>query len=119
MRIAGCQFSRCLGASSIEEVRARGSRGVALRGEAQVGERTVAIPVGDELDHLAVANVVEVRPPAADLRNIKAADLAAPTEADQQEDPFVVELAVARRLALVRRKRVARQTRKQRLLGDD
>src|SRR4051812_39031427 len=70
------------------------SSGVGLLRQAEIGERALAVPVSDEPRHLAVLDEHEVRYLRLHRSKVEAAGLAAPAEAEKDEHPAIVEVAV-------------------------
>jgi hypothetical protein len=67
------------------------------RREPEVGERTLAIEVNDEVRDLAVADVEQIRRPRPQLPDLQPTRLAPPAAVGVHENALVIEL-----LALVR-----------------
>ena len=65
-----------------------------LRCEAEVRERVLTIPVGDDPRHLAAPDVEQARPLCLHLAELQPARRAAPARDIQHEDTLTVELAV-------------------------
>jgi hypothetical protein len=70
----------------------------ARRGEPEVGERVVAVPVDDVPRHPAAVDVEQGRCLCPQLSDLQPACFAVPAEADERDDTLVVELAVLLRL---------------------
>jgi hypothetical protein len=60
----------------------------------EVGERALAVQVGDDPGHLASADVEQNRRPRRHLGNLKSARLATPAPVHEHEDTLAVELTV-------------------------
>src|SRR2546428_13921844 len=69
------------------------ARGAGLRSEAEVGERELAVEVGDEPRHLAVADVEQARCFGLHSRDLQSGRLAASAGVVEHKDALVVELA--------------------------
>src|SRR2546429_4537148 len=70
------------------------ARGAVLRGEAEVGERALAVQVEDEPRHLAVANVEQRCSVCPYLPQLQSADLSVSGAVDERQDALAIELAV-------------------------
>src|SRR5437660_460201 len=73
-------------------------RRAGLRGEADVGERPLAVPVVDDSGHLAVADTDQDRSLRPHLPELQAACPAAAAPLDEREYTLAVEFAVLVRL---------------------